>query len=166
MGSPGETKQNNYFIEDLGITTLLRRCCQVVQVPHNIYPEVNPCVCPNGATITKLEEGSCSFGRSFVRTLVVTGIVLVTRSVCMLGSKVPGKPGVNKTQRCPGTLYILAVPSETRPMTRSAQANIDILEANKSANKEEIRRLRAENKDVRMKLSQLVKGATSGDEVT
>lgn len=45
------------------------------------------------------------------------------------------------------------------------QANIDILEASKSANKEEIRRLRAENKDVRMKLSQLVKGVSHGDEV-
>lgn len=45
------------------------------------------------------------------------------------------------------------------------QANIDILEANKSSNKEEIRRLRLENKDVRLKLSQLVKGGTHGDEV-
>lgn len=45
------------------------------------------------------------------------------------------------------------------------QANIDILEANKSSNNEEIRRLRAENKDVRLKLSQLVRGGVHGDEV-
>lgn len=45
------------------------------------------------------------------------------------------------------------------------QANIDILEANKGSNKEEIRRLRAENKDVRLKLSQLVRGGANGDEV-
>eukprot|EP00904_Undaria_pinnatifida_P011087 jgi/Undpi1/7108/HiC_scaffold_22.g09582.m1 len=44
------------------------------------------------------------------------------------------------------------------------KANIDILEANKGANKEEIRRLRAENKDVRLKLSQLVRGGEHGDE--
>ncbi|CAM9343540.1 unnamed protein product, partial [Sphacelaria rigidula] len=44
------------------------------------------------------------------------------------------------------------------------KANIDILEANKNSNKEEIRRLRAENKDVRLKLSQLVKGGAHGDE--
>lgn len=45
------------------------------------------------------------------------------------------------------------------------QANIDILEANKGSNKEEIRRLRAENKDVRLKLSHLVRGGAHGDEV-
>ncbi|CAM9878157.1 unnamed protein product, partial [Ectocarpus sp. 12 AP-2014] len=45
------------------------------------------------------------------------------------------------------------------------KANIDIMEANKGSNKEEIRRLRAENKDVRLKLSQLVRGGTNGDEV-
>ncbi|CBJ33287.1 conserved unknown protein [Ectocarpus siliculosus] len=45
------------------------------------------------------------------------------------------------------------------------KANIDILEANKGSNKEEIRRLRAENKDVRLKLSQLVRGGANGDEV-
>lgn len=47
----------------------------------------------------------------------------------------------------------------------ATQANIDILEANKGSNKEEIRRLRAENKDVRLKLSQLVRGGANGDEV-
>lgn len=47
----------------------------------------------------------------------------------------------------------------------SVQANIDILEANKGSNKEEIRRLRAENKDIRLKLSQLVRGGAHGDEV-
>lgn len=47
----------------------------------------------------------------------------------------------------------------------SSQANIDILEANKGSNKEEIRRLRAENKDIRLKLSQLVRGGAHGDEV-
>ncbi|CAM9392474.1 unnamed protein product [Choristocarpus tenellus] len=46
------------------------------------------------------------------------------------------------------------------------KANIDILETNKNANKEEIRRLRMENKDVRLKLSQLVRGGNQGDEVT
>lgn len=46
-----------------------------------------------------------------------------------------------------------------------AQANIDILEASKSSNKEEIRRLRAENKDIRQKLLQLVRSAAHGDEV-
>lgn len=51
------------------------------------------------------------------------------------------------------------------PLPRDFQANIDILEANKGANKEEIRRLRAENKDVRLKLSQLVRGGEHGDEV-
>ncbi|CAM9580801.1 unnamed protein product [Pylaiella littoralis] len=45
------------------------------------------------------------------------------------------------------------------------KANIDILEASKGSNKEEIRRLRAENKDVRLKLSHLVRGGAHGDEV-
>lgn len=45
------------------------------------------------------------------------------------------------------------------------KANIDILEANKGSNKEEIKRLRAENKGLRLKLSQLVRGGAHGDEV-
>ncbi len=36
-------------------------------------------------------------------------------------------------------------------------ANIDVLEANKSANKEEIKRLREENKDLRKKIAHLSK---------
>ncbi|CAM9557670.1 unnamed protein product [Ascophyllum nodosum] len=44
------------------------------------------------------------------------------------------------------------------------KANIDILEASKSSNKEEIRHLREENKDIRHKLSQLVKGSARGEE--
>jgi len=51
------------------------------------------------------------------------------------------------------------------PASVSVQANIDMLEANKGSNKDEIRRLRAENKDVRLKLSQLVRGGAHGDEV-
>jgi hypothetical protein len=34
-------------------------------------------------------------------------------------------------------------------------ANIDVLEANKGANKEEIKKLRGDNKDFRQKLAQL-----------
>lgn len=60
---------------------------------------------------------------------------------------------------CPGTVLSFA------GIFVSVQANIDILEANKGSNKEEIRRLRAENKDIRLKLSQLVRGGAHGDEV-
>lgn len=42
-----------------------------------------------------------------------------------------------------------------RMLQNDRTANIDVLEANKSANKEEIKRLRGDNKDFRQKLSQL-----------
>lgn len=41
------------------------------------------------------------------------------------------------------------------------RANVDILEANKSANKEQIKRLREENKEIRIKLSVLQRSGTS-----
>ena len=44
------------------------------------------------------------------------------------------------------------------------RANIDILEANKAANKEEIRRLREDNKDLRVKIAQLQR--TGAEETT
>jgi hypothetical protein len=37
------------------------------------------------------------------------------------------------------------------------KSNIDVLEANKNSNKEDIRRLRDDNKDLRQKLAQLQK---------
>lgn len=40
------------------------------------------------------------------------------------------------------------------------KSNIDVLEANKSSNKEEIKRLRDENKELRLKYSQLQKVGT------
>jgi len=42
-----------------------------------------------------------------------------------------------------------------RMLQNDRTANIDVLEANKSANKEEIKRLRGDNKDFRQKLAQL-----------
>ncbi|CAM9386434.1 unnamed protein product [Chrysoparadoxa australica] len=45
------------------------------------------------------------------------------------------------------------------------KANIDILETSKTTNKEEMRRLREENKDLRIKLSQLQLGKRNGEAV-
>jgi hypothetical protein len=42
-----------------------------------------------------------------------------------------------------------------RMLQNDRTANIDVLEANKAANKEEIKRLRGDNKDFRQKLAQL-----------
>ena len=42
------------------------------------------------------------------------------------------------------------------------RANIDILEANKAANKEEIRRLREDNKDLRVKIAQVQRSGAEG----
>ena len=42
-----------------------------------------------------------------------------------------------------------------RMLQNDRTANIDVLEANKSANKEEIKRLRGDNKEFRQKLAQL-----------
>ena len=45
------------------------------------------------------------------------------------------------------------------------KANVDVLEANKAANKEEIKRLRDENKELRQKLA-LLQRTSAKDEVT
>ena len=42
-----------------------------------------------------------------------------------------------------------------RMLQNDRTANIDVLEANKAANKEEIKRLRGDNKEFRQKLAQL-----------
>jgi len=42
-----------------------------------------------------------------------------------------------------------------RMLQNDRTANIDVLEANKGANKEEIKKLRGDNKDFRQKLAQL-----------
>jgi hypothetical protein len=42
------------------------------------------------------------------------------------------------------------------------KSNIDVLEANKNSNKEEIKRLRDENKELRLKYSQLQKVGVPG----
>ena len=49
-----------------------------------------------------------------------------------------------------------------RMLQNDRTANVDVLEANKAANKEEIKRLRGDNKEFRQKLAQLQRvGATA-----
>jgi uncharacterized protein YigA (DUF484 family) len=49
-----------------------------------------------------------------------------------------------------------------RMLQGDRKANIDILEANKAANKEEVKLLRDENKDLRLRLSQLQRAGSEG----
>ncbi len=47
-----------------------------------------------------------------------------------------------------------------RMLQRDRTANVDVLEANKAANKDEIKRLRGDNKELRQKLAQLQRVST------
>lgn len=47
-----------------------------------------------------------------------------------------------------------------RMLQSDRTANVDVLEANKAANKDEIKRLRGDNKELRQKLAQLQRVST------
>jgi hypothetical protein len=54
-------------------------------------------------------------------------------------------------------LYIHPFICSPTNIENDRKSNIDVLEANKNSNKEEIKRLRDENKELRLKYSQLQK---------